>query len=293
MDPGHDDALALLTALVVTKVTGVTTVAGNQTLEKTTLNARRVLAAADRDIPVAPGYSTPLFCPLVTAGHIHGESGLDGYDFPDLPGPENVVGAMPLLESVFDRATEPVHWVATGPLTNVAAFLLGHPHLREKVASLSIMGGALSGGNITANAEFNFYVDPDAAAYVLQSGVPIRLVGLDVTHKALLRFSQIPRFKTLASPIGDMLFGLISFFSKREAAPGADGIPIHDVLAVAALLEPHLFRWDSVPLSVGRFGERRGAVSPVQHGPLVDVAIDIEVEAFFDWMWQCLAAYQD
>lgn len=289
MDPGHDDALALLTALGTLDVLGVTTVAGNQTLEKTTLNARRILSAAGSQLPVAAGYDRPWFAPLATAGEVHGASGLDGWDFDPIPPYEDPGHAMAFLETVFDGSRGPVDWIATGPLTNVAAFLAGHPHCRPAIASLTIMGGSLGAGNITSDAEFNIYVDPEAAQWVFDSGMAIRLAGLDVTHKALLRFDELPRFYELGHPLGEMLVAMFSFYGRREAARGAVGFPIHDVLAVAALVRPDLFEWRTMSIGVGPHGrENRGATRPREHGPAIEVALDIDVSAFFKWMWEAL-----
>lgn len=294
MDPGHDDALALLTALPRFTVLGVTTVAGNQTLDKTTLNARRILTAAGSNVPVVPGYAKPLFRDLVTAANVHGESGLDGYAFPVLNEAESGMHAMAYLADVFSRSPEPIPWVATGPLTNVAAFLIGHPHLISKIASITLMGGAINGGNITPYAEFNIYVDPDAAQYVMTSGLPVRMVGLDVTHRALLSGARMKeQFLSLREPIGEMLYSLFSFYAYHEPNSGSQGMPIHDVLAVAALDRPELFQWRSMPLRVEREDNtHRGSTQPTNHGPGVDVALDIDVPAFFSWLWRVLESYR-
>lgn len=294
MDPGHDDALALLTALPLFTVLAVTTVAGNQTLDKTTLNARRILNAAGADVPVVPGYATPLFRELVTAAYVHGESGLDGYAFPMIAEAEPGPHAMAYLAEKFSRSPEPIPWVPTGPLTNVAAFLMGHPHLMPKIASITLMGGALKGGNITPHAEFNIYVDPDAAQYVMASGLPVRMVGLDVTHRALLSPARMKeQFLSLRAPVGEMLYSLFSFYGRHEPESGSQGMPIHDVLAVAALDRPDLFQWQSTPLRIGRADDQyRGSTQPADQGPLVDVAVDIDVPAFFDWLWQALDSYR-
>ncbi|MCY0899098.1 MAG: nucleoside hydrolase [Firmicutes bacterium] len=291
MDPGHDDALALLVALALRPVMGVSAVAGNQTLEKTCLNARRVLAMAGRTLPVARGREKPLVRPLVTAASVHGVSGLDGYPFPELPDEPLPVGAMAWLEAQF-AAHSRLDWVATGPLTNVAAFLLGHPHRAHQVRRLCIMGGSLSGGNVTPAAEFNFYVDPEAAAIVLSSGLDIWLVGLDVTHHALLPTAAIERFRQLASPLGDMLYGLFQYFRQHEPHAQTHGTPIHDVLAVAALTDPHLFEWRVTPLAIGLEGAERGALRPASDGPLVHVAVNVDAPGLLAWLDNALAHYQ-
>ena len=297
MDPGHDDALALLVALALMPVRGLTTVAGNQTGDKTYLNARRILFLANQlGLPVAPGYNKPLFRDLVTAAHVHGPSGLDGYQFPEIPSPNGTGHAMEFLENALSHEQEPVVWIATGPLTNVAALLIGHPHLHQKISQIAFMGGALVGGNITPCAEFNTYVDPDAAAYVVGCGIPTTMVGLDVTHKALLAGKDLERFRDLRPPIGEMLYRLFTFFANHEPNAGDMGMPIHDVLAIAAIANPTVFAWETIALHVERCDEqRRGATETKIIGsgyPEIRVAVDIDVSRFFDWFWQSLAYYQ-
>lgn len=295
MDPGHDDALALLVALASLPVLGVSTVAGNQTVDKTFLNARRILGAADCIVPMAPGYPRPLFRPLVTAADIHGVSGLEGYPFPPLPVWENPPHALKMMAGLIASASDPIDIIATGPQTNVAAFLMGYPHLRSNIGSVTFMGGALDGGNITPYAEFNIYVDPDAAQLVVTSGLPIRMVGLDVTHKALLHPSQLDRFLGLRPPIGQILHGLFTFFGQHEPHAGAEGMPVHDVLAVAAHVHPEFFRWKTTPVWVERQENhaRLGATIAGGLGPAIDVAVDIHVEAFFAWLWKILSRYRE
>ena len=294
MDPGHDDALALLVALSCLPVRGVTTVAGNQIVEKTYLNTRRILDVAGIHCEVVRGASKPLFRPLVVADRVHGDSGLDGYDFP-LIAPARSVDAFSWLRQRI-REEPKVRWIATGPLTNIAVWLMGHPDLREKITDITVMGGALRGGNVTRYAEFNFYVDPDAAHYVLTSGVPVSLVGLDVTHKALLSSHEFYRFKELGTPVGEMLYQLFAFFSQHEPNAGPEGTPVHDVLAVAALAQPHLFQWTPMALHVERCDDgHRGKMTVISNQgavPGVNVATDIDVEGFFSWMWQQLEYYR-
>ncbi|HEX2505289.1 MAG TPA: nucleoside hydrolase, partial [Gaiellaceae bacterium] len=188
-DPGHDDAIALLLALASpeVEVLAVTTVAGNQTLDKTTGNALRVLELAGReDVPVAAGAAQPLVRDIRVAIEVHGESGLDG---PDLPEPATravAESAVELLARVAEEAREPVTLVPVGPLTNVAAFLDERPQAAERVARIVLMGGAVAEGNVTPAAEFNIWADPEAAARVFASGLDVTMVGLDVTHQALV-----------------------------------------------------------------------------------------------------------
>ncbi|HZT95129.1 MAG TPA: nucleoside hydrolase [Gaiellaceae bacterium] len=231
-DPGHDDAMAILLALASPEVEliGVTTVAGNQTLDKTTRNALVTLEIAGRaDIPVVAGADAPLRRALRTAPHVHGETGLDG---PELPVP--AAGAV---------GTDPREWlepgvvlVATAPLTNVARWL----ESGTRPDRIVWMGGAIGVGNVTPAAEFNAFVDPEAAAAVFASGIPLTMVGLDVTHKALFTREHAERLRE-AGRAGRFVAELSDFFQQfHERSYGFDGSPIHDAMAVAHVIDPTL-----------------------------------------------------
>src|SRR3954454_9276225 len=185
-DPGHDDAMALLLALASPELelSAVTTVAGNQTLEKVTANAIRILDVVGSTIPVAAGADRPLIHPAETASDVHGETGLDG---PDLPPPSREPEAMHAVELLARHLRERPHTlIPVGPLTNIALLLAQYPELGEQIERIVLMGGAVGVGNVTPSAEFNLWVDPEAAYRVFTSGVPTTMVGLDVTHQAML-----------------------------------------------------------------------------------------------------------
>jgi purine nucleosidase/pyrimidine-specific ribonucleoside hydrolase len=235
-DPGHDDAIALLLALGSPELdlAGVTTVAGNQTLEKTTANALRVLELAGAEIPVAAGADRPLVRELRVAANVHGESGLDGPDLPPARG-------RPVDEHAVDFLAERVAGrtlVATGPLTNVALLLARHPEARPE--RLVLMGGAIAEGNVTPAAEFNIWADPEAAARVFDSGLDVTMVGLDVTHQAIVTPNHAECLRA-AGRVGGIVAQLLDFFSvfHREVY-GFEGSPVHDAVAVAAVLRPEL-----------------------------------------------------
>ncbi len=240
-DPGHDDAIALLLALgsPELEVLGVTTTYGNQTLEKTTANALRVLELAGRtDVPVAAGAAEPLERELVVAAHVHGESGLDG---PTLPAPsvEPVsTDAVAWIASTVERAGRPVALVPTGPLTNVARYL--ERHGTDGIAQIVVMGGAIAEGNMTPAAEFNIWADPEAAAVVFAADVDVTMIGLDVTHQAVTG-PEVQRRLAATGRIGTFVADLVEFFTvyHRETY-GWDGAPIHDAVAVAHLIRPDL-----------------------------------------------------
>jgi inosine-uridine nucleoside N-ribohydrolase len=239
-DPGHDDAIAILLAIASPEVElrGITTVAGNQTLEKTTRNALKVLELADRtDIPVAAGADAPLKRTLRVAANVHGESGLDG---PDLPEP-TTKPAEGHAADVLDEWLEPgVVLVPTGPLTNVALLLERHPDVKGRLERIVWMGGAIAEGNVTPAAEFNAFVDPEAAAVVFGSGIPVTMIGLDITHKALFTRAHADRLRG-AGRAGRAVAELSDFFQRfHESRYGFDGSPIHDALAVAEVIDPSL-----------------------------------------------------
>jgi len=237
-DPGHDDAIAILLALASPEVElrGITTVAGNQTLEKTTRNALKILELAGRtDIPVAAGADRPLVRELRTAANVHGETGLDG---PDLPEPSTAPVDAHAADFLAELLEPGVVLVPTGPLTNVALLLERHPDVRPE--RIVWMGGAIAEGNVTPAAEFNAFVDPEAAARVFASGIEVTLIGLDITHKALFTRAHADRLRGTGRA-GKAVAELSDFFQRfHESRYGFDGSPIHDALAVAEVIDRSL-----------------------------------------------------
>ena len=235
-DPGHDDAIALLLALASPELEllGVTTVAGNQTLEKTTANAIRVLEHVGReDVPVAAGAERPLVREPFVAAYVHGETGLDG---PDLPPARGTPVDQHAVDFLAERIEPGVVLVPVGPLTNVALLLARYPEKRPD--RIVLMGGAIAEGNVTPAAEFNIWCDPEAAARVFTSGIDLTMIGLDVTHKALFTQRHAERLEGRA---GTMVRELLAFYNRFHAEVyGFDGSPIHDALAVAQVLRPEL-----------------------------------------------------
>lgn len=291
-DPGHDDAIALLLALASPELElrGVTTVSGNQTVEKTTANALKVLELAGRtDVPVAAGADRPLVRERFVAAYVHGESGLDG---PDLPEPT----ARPVDRHAVDFLAEHVDGatlVAVGPLTNVGLLLARHPAARPE--RLVVMGGAIAEGNVTPAAEFNVWADPEAARRVFESGLDVTMIGLDVTHRALMTREQAEGLRRQGR-VGRLVAELYDFFSifHRETY-GSEDSPIHDALAVAQVLRPELVETRRRHVAVetqsdlcrGRtvvdLWERTG------NPPNCHVAVDVDREAFFELLVERLA----
>jgi pyrimidine-specific ribonucleoside hydrolase len=299
-DPGHDDALAIIVALArpELELLAVTTVAGNASLEATTRNALRVLSLVGRtDIPVAAGAAGPLLRPLHVASNVHGASGLEGADLPDpafVPRPE---GAIELIRSVLLAAPEPVTVAAVGPLTNIALLIQAHPELLERVAGFRIMGGAITEGNTTASAEFNTWQDPEAARIVLDSGRPITLMTLDVTHQALFGAADVARLDALGTRVGSVFADLLRYFARFHAERyGWEGSPIHDAVVVAHLALPDLVRMAPYRVDVETTSElTRGRTVVDLHGltgrpPNVEVGVGIDRARFVDVLVDAVAS---
>ena len=288
-DPGHDDAIALLLALgsPELELLGVTTTYGNQTLEKTTANALRVLELAGRgDVPVASGASAPLERKLVVAAHVHGESGLDG---PTLPPPSLAPvseDAVEWMAGAVADAAGPVTLIPTGPLTNVARYL--DEHGADGLERIVLMGGAIAEGNMTPAAEFNVWADPEAAQAVLDAPLDVTMIGLDVTHKAVTG-PDVQRRLRDAGSIGVFVAELVDFFTvyHRETY-GWDGAPIHDAVAVAHVLRPGLVQTKLRNVEVERESElcRGRTVVDLWHRTdrpaNAHVGVDLDSAAFFD-----------
>jgi inosine-uridine nucleoside N-ribohydrolase len=287
-DPGHDDAIAILLALASPEVDvrAVTTVAGNQTLDKTTVNALKVLELAGRsEIAVASGAGAPLRRPLLTAGHVHGESGLDGAHLPE---PRVRALGRHAADLLYDAIEPGVVLVATGPLTNVALLLERHPDVCARVDGIVWMGGASGEGNVTPSAEFNAYVDPEAAASVLASGIPLTMIGLDVTHRALFTRTHGERLRA-SGRAGRFVAELWDFFRPVYETPnGFAGSPIHDALAVAQVVDPTLVAttWVNVEIETASlFCDGRTVVdlrSVTGRPANAHVGVDVDAERFLE-----------
>ncbi len=290
-DPGHDDALALLLAAgdPRLRLLGVTTVAGNQTLDKTTRNAQRILALAGASgVPVAAGCDRPLIGELTVADDIHGRSGLDGPDL-DVPAADVVgVHAVELMRRLILDSGEPVTLIATGPLTNVALLLRTHPDIAAGVRRIVFMGGSTDRGNTTPYGEFNIVTDPEAADVVLRSALPLTMIGLNVTHRALATAEVIAEFQAMGSMLGTICAELMTFFAGTYRRTfGFAHPPVHDPVAVACVLDPSVVRTVAAPVAVELAGTyTRGATVVDLHrrtGLAVnaDVAVDLDVDAFW------------
>ncbi|OOY15995.1 nucleoside hydrolase [Thioclava sp. DLFJ4-1] len=246
-DPGQDDAVAILLALASPdlEVLGITCVAGNVPLPLTSKNARVVCELAGRtDVPVYAGCDRPLARDLVTAEYVHGKTGLDGIELPEPQMPLQDQHAVDfLIETLRAHPAGSVTLCPLGPLTNIATALQRAPDIAEKIAEIVLMGGAyFEVGNTTPAAEFNIHVDPQAAEIVFKSGVPLVVMPLDVTHKALTTRARVEAFRNLGTRVGHAVASWTDFFERFDMAKyGSEGAPLHDPCVIAYLLKPDLF----------------------------------------------------
>jgi inosine-uridine nucleoside N-ribohydrolase len=292
-DPGHDDMMAIMLACAhpgELELLGVTTVAGNQTGEKTWLNARKTLTLIGRTyVPAARGADRPLVREPTVAPEIHGVSGLDGANLPE-PATEGLpVHAVDFILDALHASPDPVTLVPTGPLTNIALALLKDPAVASDIERIVLMGGAVFDSNVTPAAEFNIYVDPEAAKVVFGSGIPITMVGLDVTNKALFDFGDIERLAAMNGRVSRVVAPLLKFFAQANRDIfGFDGAPLHDALAVAHLIRPEVIKTRKLNVEIETDGElTRGRTVADVYGITgkpanTDVALEVDNDLFKD-----------
>ncbi len=298
-DPGHDDAIAwvLANASPTLDIRAVTSVCGNQTIQKTTYNAGRIMTLIGLEAPLAQGRARPLLAEPIIAPTVHGQSGLDG---PALPEPKDKpvdMDACALMAKVLEESGEPVALIPTGPLTNVAALLLLYPHLKPKIRHIYLMGGGAAYGNWTPAAEFNILVDPEAADIVFRSGLPITMAGLDVTEKAMVFPGDFERVRALGNPVAQIVAEWLDFFYGFHRSLGYEGAPVHDAVAVAALVKPELMTVRDLYIEIELTGDYcRGATVADWHGakkraPNVHCILDIDREGFVDLLAAAARSY--
>lgn len=293
-DPGHDDAIALLLALASPELQllGVTTVSGNQTVDKTTANAIRVLDHVGRsEIPVAAGADRPLVRQRHVAANVHGDTGLDGPVLPPPSRPAEPEHAIDWIANTLAADGEQVTVVATGPLTNVSLFLARYPELSSRLNRIVLMGGAIGEGNVTPAAEFNIWVDPEAARRVFTSDVRLHMVGLDVTHRALMTPAHVGRLGSGAA--GRLVADLYAFYARfHRQRYGWEGAPIHDAVAVAHVIDETIVTTSHCGVVVDTdSGLSRGRTNVDVRGTTgwkrnCQVAVGIDAERFLELLVQ-------
>jgi inosine-uridine nucleoside N-ribohydrolase len=296
-DPGHDDAMALMLAVASPELdlVAVTTVAGNQTLDRVTANAIRVLDVVDaRHIPVAAGADRGLIHTANTAGDVHGETGLDGPDLPPASREPEPVHAVELIATKLRE--QRLTLIAIGPLTNIALLLATHPELSGQIERIVIMGGAIGLGNVTPSAEFNIWVDPDAAYRVFTSGLDITMVGLDVTHRAMLSAERADALRETGRA-GAVVADLHGFYRRyHERVYGHSDTPVHDALAVAHVIRPDVIATEHLPVEIDVTRgpcHGRTVVDRLHRTGQADnalVATDVDAAAFIDLLTERISA---
>ena len=299
-DPGHDDAIAIVVAARHTNLLGLTTVAGNASIELTTRNAlimRDVLAI---DVPVHAGATRPLVSQPHYADYVHGQSGLDG---PDLPEPSGPPASHDAVGFIIDtcRAHEGVWLVPTGPLTNIALALRSAPDLAGRIAGISLMGGGTF-GNRTAAAEFNLWADPEAAAMVFDYGGPLIMSGLDLTHQFRATPDRIETVRALPGRLAEVFADLFDFFSGTymRRHHHLDGAPVHDPCAVLCLTHPHLFGRQAAHVAVETTGNLTRGMTVIDQRSLREVPppncdrlTTIDSDAAFDIVIEAIASFSN
>lgn len=298
-DPGHDDAVMLMLAIGsgLFDIKAITTSAGNQTQQKTLTNALKLKELLGVDIPIYKGCDKPLFRNLIIADHVHGELGMDGPILPEPTLKQEPIPAVEAIAAILTNSDEPITLVPTGPLTNIATFLLAYPHLKSKIARISLMGGGGFRGNMTPTAEFNIYVDPEAASVVFNSGVPITMCGLDVTHKALVFQEDIERFRSIGNQSGKVVAELMDFFSiyyRSERPELEGGAALHDPCAIAWLIDPTMFTSKSCYVDVEVTGKLTLGTTVVdffnvlKQVPNTEFVYDIDREKYINLIYEAV-----
>ena len=256
-DPGQDDAVAILLALASPEdleVLAITAVAGNVPLPLTAVNALKMVELAGRrEVPVYAGCDRPMERPLITAEYVHGKTGLDGADLPDpvtALAPGHAVDR--IIELVMSHEPGTLTLCPLGPLTNIGSALARAPEIAPRLREIVLMGGGFfEGGNTTPTAEFNIYVDPQAADLVFRCGAPLTVMSLDVTHRALMLPRHLDRFGRMGTPLGNAVYGLLTFYERYDVEKyGMEGGPLHDPCVIAYLLRPELFGGRQVNVEV-------------------------------------------
>jgi purine nucleosidase len=300
-DPGQDDAVAILLALASPEfeILGITAVAGNVPLALTEVNARKICELAGHpEVKVYSGAVRPMLRTLVTAEHVHGRTGLDG---PVLPEPkmhlQKQYGVDFVVETLMSRPAGTVTLCTLGPLTNIGLALVKEPKIASRIKRIVAMGGGFfEGGNVTPTAEFNIYVDPQAARLVFESGIPTTLIPLDCTHQALTTRARVERFRAMKNNTGPAVAQLLDFFERfDEQKYGTDGGPLHDPCVMAWLLKPDLFTSRDVNVSVECESELTMGMTVIDWWRVTDrkpnatVCRAIDADGFFKLLTERLA----
>ena len=295
-DPGHDDAIAILLAgqKQYFNLLAITTVSGNQTIEKTTQNAINLAEFLKINVPIAMGSSDPICRPRLNCPEIHGESGLDGFEFPKYSKKCDSRNAVELIKETLisnDKATV----VITGPMTNIAMAIKAYPEILKHIDEIIFMGGSTGAGNITPEAEFNILVDPEAADIVLSCGLPIKMVGLNITRRVLVTKSVVERMSKINNQASKLFVDLMNVFNANQAIffGLTEGAPLHDPVTIASMIDDKLITWKDMNVKIDTsHSPLEGKTYCENKKPLnCKVAIDIDIPRFWDIVEQGIKYY--
>tara|TARA_Y100001970_G_C14255591_1_gene875123 strand:+ start:6777 stop:7697 length:921 start_codon:yes stop_codon:yes gene_type:complete len=298
-DPGHDDALAILLAAKHLNVLGITTVSGNESIDNVTTNALKIVEFGNlTDIPVYRGADGPLFREAVYASNVHGKSGMDGAEIPE---PSTQLQQGHAVDFIIDTAMsmDDLVLLPMGPLTNIAMALQKEPKLRDRIKLMSIMGGSSTSGNYTAAAEFNIYVDAEAADIVFRSDIPILMSGLNLTRQVLAKQNHIDEIRDMNNPTAQVVADLLTFYLSTSTRHSHDGAAMHDPCAVAAIIEPTMIQFEPMHVVVETTGTHTYGMTlcDVRPGSVkskpanTEVAVEIDSDRFFALLLDTLRMY--
>lgn len=298
-DPGHDDAVAIMLAGSYDgfELLGITVEAGNQTIQKTARNAINMIKYLGLDVPVAVGKGIPLKRSPMNCAEIHGESGLDGFTFPEYKMDIDSRDAVEFIKDMLEEHKK-VTLVPTGPLTNIAKVIRDYPNLKSNIEEIVLMGGSIGHGNVTPAAEFNILCDPEAADIVFNSGIKVKMLGLDVTRKVLVLPEVIERMKKVNNKVSDLFVDLMVAFNRTQKQIfGFDGGPLHDPATIVSLINEDVvkFQYMNVVIDVTG-GPSYGRTNCDQFNylhqtPNAWVAVDIDVNKYWDEIEKGLRRY--
>ena len=298
-DPGLDDVIALIMAFSNEKldVKGVTVVAGNQTLKKVGDNALKVLSYIGANVPVALGSELPLVKTLITAGEVHGDDGIGGVVLPQSNLKLDPRHAIDLIADILNESEDKVTVIATGPLTNIGLFLRRYPELKNKIDSISLMGGSVGFGNVTPSAEFNIFIDPEAADIVFKSGIPITMVGLNATQKAVFTMEDINNIRAQGGKIAELVSQMLENLWKYHSLDGMEGCYLHDPVAVCAVTNPEILKTKLLNVDVELKGQYTSGMTVVDiYNRLnkkgnAEVTLEIDKDAYVELIIEAVNKY--
>ena len=291
-DPGHDDAIALLVACYNDKLDliGVSTCVGNQTIDKTSRNANNLLHFFNKDIKVAKGETNPIKRLVKICPEIHGESGLDGFDFPKY---EENYDSRPAYQFIIDTvlANKDITVVTTGPMTNLAKALITNPDIKKNIREIVLMGGSTGKGNITDEAEFNILVDPEAAHICFTSGIPLRMLGLNVTRKILVNNKVVEEASKINTRGSDLFVKLMKVFNENQRAFfGLEHGPLHDPATIISLINTKAFEFEPMHVEIDTSDTKYlGKTRCSKNKPFnCNVAVAVNLEEYWSEIYKSL-----